>query len=147
MPSARRRTSSCIIRKAQNRRRPVCCADIFFFDGATGASDALRGIAVGEGGTILRTPNGGQGGPPDITLSVNAYKFRGNYYADLTWTETTSSQMDIYRNGALIVTTENDGNYTDALRKQRKGTTFVYKVREAGTQVCSNEATVVIRAH
>ena len=111
------------------------------------ASDALRGIVVGEGGTILRTPNGGQGGPPDITLSVNAYKFRGNYYADLTWTEATSSQMDIYRNGALIVTTENDGNYTDALRKQRKGTTFVYKVCEAGTQVCSNEATVVIRAH
>jgi photosystem II stability/assembly factor-like uncharacterized protein len=109
------------------------------------ASDGLTGIAVGQGGTILRTTNGGE--PGGITLSANAHKFRGNYYTDLAWTEATSDQIDIYRDGALIVTTDNDGDYTDALGKQRKGATFVYKACQAGTQVCSNEATIEIDAH
>ena len=84
--------------------------------------------------------------PAWSAVAANAHKLRGNYYADLTWTGATSDQTDIYRNGALIVTTDIDGDYTDALGKQRKGTTFVYKACQAGTQVCSNEATIEIGA-
>jgi len=106
-------------------------------------AEANTGTAVGGYGAILRTT---EPEPLEITLSANAYKLRGNYYVDVTWTGATSDQMDIYRNGTLIVTTENTGNYTDALGKQRKGTILVYKACQAGTQVCSNEATVEIRA-
>ena len=33
---------------------------------------------------------------------------------DLSWRGATSSNVDIYRNGVLIVTTLNDGFYTDS---------------------------------
>ena len=34
---------------------------------------------------------------------------------DLFWTGATSSNVDIYRNGVLVVTTLNDRFYTDSL--------------------------------
>ncbi len=49
--------------------------------------------------------------------------------------------MDVYRNGSRITTTANDGNYTDSVNA-RKHTTYTYRVCEAGTQVCSNDAPV-----
>ena len=40
-------------------------------------------------------------------------------------------------------TTANTGAFTDPLGKPRKGTVFVYRVCQAGTQICSNDAIVV----
>lgn len=75
-----------------------------------------------------------------ITLSVYAYKVRTNKYADLTWTGAQYPNVDVYRNGVFVITTANDGAYTD--KPDKKLTTAVYKVCEAGTTVCSNEVTV-----
>jgi subtilisin len=61
--------------------------------------------------SISVTVGGGGGG--SIALSVNAYKIRGDKYADLTWSGATSTSVDIYRDGAIITTTANDGAYTD----------------------------------
>jgi len=47
----------------------------------------------------------------------------------------------VYRNGVLIVTTRNDGLYTDRIGGTGTGT-FTYQVCNAGTQSCSNQATV-----
>jgi subtilisin-like proprotein convertase family protein len=96
-------------------------------------------IADGEGQGTIQNDDA----PPNFILDANGRQARGQFFADLTWTGATSNQVDIYRNGALIVTTPNDGAHTDALGKQKKGRIFTYKVCNAGTQICSNEASVV----
>jgi len=78
--------------------------------------------------------------PGDFTLSVSAYKVRGVQNADLTWTGTVSSQVDIVRDGSTVATTANDGAFTDNIGN-RGGGSYTYQVCEAGTSTCSNEAT------
>jgi PKD repeat protein len=79
--------------------------------------------------------------PGAITLSAVGYKVRGLQKADLTWSGATSTDVDVYRDGALITTTANDGAYTDNINN-RGGGSYVYQVCEAGTSTCSNTATV-----
>jgi subtilisin family serine protease len=84
--------------------------------------------------TVSSAPSGG------IALSVAAYKVKGLQKADLTWSGQTSTSVDVYRNGGMITTTDNDGAYTDDINN-RGGGSYTYKVCEAGTTTCSNEAT------
>ncbi|MDF1499636.1 MAG: M4 family metallopeptidase [Anaerolineales bacterium] len=77
-------------------------------------------------------------GTSDFTLSVNAYKVRGTQYADLTWSGATSTDVDVYRDGAVVATTSNDGEHTD-ITGQKGGGSATYQVCEAGTTTCSNE--------
>ena len=88
--------------------------------------------------SITITVGGGSG--DGISLSVNAYKVRGIKYADLTWSGATSTNVDVYRDGNLLVTTANDGAYTDG-PLGRGGGSATYQVCEAGTSTCSNTAT------
>jgi subtilisin family serine protease len=74
-----------------------------------------------------------------FSLSVSAYKVRGVQHADLTWSGASSTNVDIFRNGSLVATTANSGAYTDNIG-QRGGGSYTYKVCEAGTTTCSNEA-------
>jgi hypothetical protein len=60
---------------------------------------------------------------------------------DLSWSGATSANVDVYRNNGLIVTTTNDGFYTDSIGNRGHGA-FTYRVCEQGTQTCSNNATV-----
>lgn len=77
----------------------------------------------------------------DITLSTVGYKVKGVMKADLTWSGATSENVDVYRNGAFIATTANDGAHTDNINQKGSGT-FTYKICEAGTSVCSNESVI-----
>jgi hypothetical protein len=86
--------------------------------------------------TATPTPTPGQ-----ITLTARGYLVNGRRRADLSWSGATSNRVDIYRNGALIVTTRNDGFYTDRIGGGGPGT-FTYQVCEAGTGTCSNQDTV-----
>jgi hypothetical protein len=86
--------------------------------------------------TPTATPTPGQ-----ITLTARGYKVHGRPTVDLSWTGATSSNVDIYRNGALILTTLNDGFYTDST-DGRGHATYTYQVCNAGSQTCSNQATV-----
>ena len=79
--------------------------------------------------------------PPPIALTVRGYKVKGKQRADLTWSGATSANVDVFRNGALLVTTANDGAYTDNIGKSGSGS-YRYKVCEAGRAVCSAEVTV-----
>jgi PKD repeat protein len=85
--------------------------------------------------TVTEPPTGG------ITLSATGYKVRGQQKADLSWDGAASTNVDIYRSGALITTTGNDGFYTDNINN-RGGGSYSYEVCEAGTSTCSNTATV-----
>ncbi|HVS31373.1 MAG TPA: S8 family serine peptidase [Thermoanaerobaculia bacterium] len=76
-----------------------------------------------------------------ITLSATGYKVKGVHHADLTWSGATSTSVDVWRNGSKITTTANDGAHTDNIGLKGSGT-YTYKVCEAGTTTCSNEATV-----
>lgn len=77
----------------------------------------------------------------DISLSANGFKQRGLHKVDLSWSGASSTNVDIYRDGALITTTANEGEYRDNI-DNRGSETYVYQVCEAGTSTCSNEATV-----
>ena len=96
-------------------------------DGATGTkSEAVKVTAPTSG---------------DFTLAATGYKVRGRQYADLTWPGATSTNVDIFRNGTIVDTTANNGAYTDNIGAVGGGS-YTYKVCEAGTNTCSNEATV-----
>jgi hypothetical protein len=80
--------------------------------------------------------------PSQITLIARGYKVHGRQTVDLSWSGATSNNIDIYRNGALIATVPNiPGFYTDPIGGRGHGT-YTYGVCAAGTQTCSNQATV-----
>jgi PKD repeat protein len=76
-----------------------------------------------------------------ISLSVAAYKVKGVQKADLGWGGATSTSVDVWRNGTRIMTTANDGVYTDPINNKGGGS-YTYKVCESGTSTCSTEVTV-----
>ncbi len=79
--------------------------------------------------------------PAQITLSAVGYKVRGRHQADLTWSGATSANVDVYRNGVIVLTTANDGAQTDAIGT-RGSATYTYRICEAGTSTCSPVVTV-----
>lgn len=104
--------------------------------------------------TLTVTDNGGATGnqsqtvtvtapaPDNITLTARGYKTGKTPKVDLTWSGSSAANIDVFRNGVKIVTTPNDGLYTDALARGSTGT-FTYKVCNASTTTCSPNASVV----
>jgi subtilisin len=76
-----------------------------------------------------------------INLSVSAYKVKGQKYADLTWSGATSTNVDVYRDGKFVVTT-NNGAYTDGPLGVGGGSATYKVCEEKSTTTCSNEVTV-----
>lgn len=77
-----------------------------------------------------------------INLSANGFKVKGKHQVDLSWSGSPASNVDIRRDGSVIVTTANDGFYNDNIGA-KGGATYQYEVCDAGTSNCSNTATVV----
>ena len=84
--------------------------------------------------TVAPTPT------PVITLAVTKQVTKTQNTAKLSWTGATTTNVDLYRNTVRFLTTANDGSHSDA--KRPKGT-WVYKVCNAGTTICSPDVTVV----
>ncbi len=77
-----------------------------------------------------------------ITLTASGYKVKGRHHIDLTWDGATTDQVEIWRNGILIMTTQNDGAYTDATDNVGNGV-YTYQIHEIdGSDNWSNEAIV-----
>ena len=70
---------------------------------------------------------------------MTAYKVKGLQKVDLTWSGATSTSVDVFRNGTRVATTKNSGSYTDPINAKGGGS-YTYKVCEAETYQCSNEA-------
>src|SRR5262245_31581148 len=87
-------------------------------------------------GTPTPTPT-----PGPIILSARGRKVGGINTVRLTWTGATSSQVDIYRNDVVIVTTANDGSYIDSTGDTGRAS-YTYRVCEAGSSTCSNDVRV-----
>ena len=79
-----------------------------------------------------------------IQLQAAGRKVGGINTVRLTWSGATSSDVDLYRNNVLIVTTANDGSYSDSTGDTGRAR-YTYRVCEEGTQVCSNNAKVSFR--
>ena len=79
--------------------------------------------------------------PGPITLSAAGRKVGGINTVRLTWSGATSTNIDVYRNGAPpIATVPNTGAYTDSTGDTGRAS-YRYRVCEAGTSTCSNDAT------
>lgn len=83
-------------------------------------------------------PSSPQTGP---LLSARAYKVKGSQMVDLAWSGLSSGSVDIYRNGAVISSSANDGAQTDAINKKGGGS-YSYKVCASGTSTCTNTVSV-----
>ena len=79
--------------------------------------------------------------PGPITLRGQGKRVAGINTSRLKWRGATTANVDAYRNGALVATTPNDGQYDDSTGTSGQAS-FMYKVCEAGTQTCSNTVTV-----
>ena len=88
---------------------------------------------------VFAVGDGGGGPPPPITLTATGTKVKNQRWVDLAWAGATTSTVDVYRNGAIIINTANDGAHRDSTVPRGTST---YKVCEAGTTVCSNNASV-----
>ena len=82
--------------------------------------------------------------PANISLTATGYKVKGLQKANLQWTGATSAFVDVWRNGSVVSapSESNDGAYTDPINKNGGGA-YTYKLCEAGTATCSDEAVVV----
>ena len=80
--------------------------------------------------------------PPSIagTLTALAAQVRNKTKVDLSWSGLSGSRADIYRNGSRMTTQNNTGSYTDSPNGRSGSAT--YKVCVAGTQTCTNDASV-----
>jgi len=59
----------------------------------------------------------------------------------LAWSGLSGSSVDIYRNGASVSSTANDGAYTDNINKKGGGS-YTYQACQAGTSTCTNNVSV-----
>lgn len=106
------------------------------------AGSPNRLLYTGDTATVAPAPTAP---PPDstsitTTLSLR-YSVLGQPIVTVRWTGATSSNVDIYRNGAKFINTPNDGVWTD--RPKTKGT-YRYKVCNSGSSTCSLEASLTI---
>lgn len=108
--------------------------DVYFGYGIVKAAAADAYLAANQCGDVTPPPPPPPSG--DLTLSADGFKRKGLQNVNLTWDGATTSNVDIYRDGALIVTTNNDGAYTDALNRKGSGS-YSYQVCEASSTTCS----------
>ena len=112
---------------------------------ADGTYNATLTVTDNEGATDaaskdVTVSSGGSGG--DITLTTTGYKVKGRQNVDLSWSGATGTQVNVYRDGALIATTDNNGAYTDNIGAVG-GATYIYQICETDGSACSNESTVI----
>lgn len=82
--------------------------------------------------------------PPITTddLTAITYKVKGNNAVDLSWLGLSSSNVDIFRNGTLLTTTNNDGEHTDNINSKGGGA-YSYVVCEQDSLVCTSTISVI----
>ena len=93
----------------------------------------------GETGTVSKQVTvPGQEYPIGLTLTTKSEPEKQT--VTLTWTRAQGPMVYIYRNGLVLNSTPNDGK--QGVSKNYTGpATYIFKVCEAGTTICSNPAT------
>lgn len=105
----------------------------------TGDGEFGEGWAVCENlGDVFFARYGLPEAPAPFTLETVRAEREEQLVGDLSWSGSSAAQIDVYRNGELIATTDNTGAFSDTIGRATGGP-WSYRVCEAGTQVCSNE--------
>jgi hypothetical protein len=78
----------------------------------------------------------------EIRLRFGAHLRDGFKVVKLNWIGATSATVDVYRNGVVLATVNNEGSYVDVLTVRG---IYTYQVCDAGTTNCSNEVEVRFR--
>lgn len=79
---------------------------------------------------------------PELVLQARPYKQKGRHRVALTWSGSTEPSVEVLRDGRTLVTTANDGAYTDALTAKGSAS-YTYRLREPVGGRWSNEVTVI----
>lgn len=101
-------------------------------------------VTVQVGGTSPAPPPPPPPPPPAISLTVAGRTDATKQYMTLRWSGAAGANVDVYRNGPRIATTANDGYYVNS-RSFLGAISYTYKVCQAGSTVCSNQATVTFK--
>jgi subtilisin family serine protease len=109
-------------------------------DSGDGIPERLLDVSGSVFAPKMLSQSGTEPAPSAISLTAVGYKVKGVSHVDLSWSGATSGSVDVHRDTVLI-TTENDGSYTDNL-STKGGGSYTYRVCEAGTTTCSPEVTV-----
>ena len=110
---------------------------------ADGGSFTITLTVTDDGGlTDTATGSADPSMPGAYTLDAVGYKDKGLQKADLSWSGATGAQVDVYRDGTIVLTTGNDGFEPDNI-DARGGGSYTYQVCDAGTATCSNTDTIV----
>ena len=80
---------------------------------------------------------------PAISLSAATGKYRNSKWVDLEWSGAVGSIVDVYRDGSVLATTDNDGSYRESTVRNRDKVTS-YRVCEHDTSTCSDEVSVLL---
>lgn len=105
-------------------------------DDEGGAAAAAEDVTVGSGGG---GPGGGGSNGGTFTLRTTGARFGSSATVYLEWYGTDRTGMvQIYRDGEVIATTEDDGSHTD--RFEGSSGSHTYKVCEEDSGNCSNES-------
>jgi hypothetical protein len=105
--------------------------------GATASTDSSGALAGSEPVTVTDPLSDGT----PISLTARGYKVKGVQHADLPWSGASTTSVDVFRNGAKVATTANDGTHTDNIGVKGGGS-YTYKLCDAGTTTCSDTITV-----
>jgi subtilisin family serine protease len=110
---------------------------------STANNHLLYSLFDGSGGDDGGSDPDPEPPPPsgDFTLSGTGSKVQGRWRADLSWSGSSASQIDVFRENSKIATVSNSGSYTDQTNF-RGGGSLTYKVCEAGSSTCSNSVTI-----
>lgn len=77
---------------------------------------------------------------PLPTATASAYTINRAARVDLTWSGYSARSVDVFRDGVKVITTPNDGAFTD--KPAKAGGSYTYKVCVTGTSVCSADSRV-----
>jgi aqualysin 1 len=106
---------------------------------AAGSYTVSLTVTDSQGLTNTRTQTVTVTAPGSITLSAATRVQGKKRYVDLTWSGASGTDVDVFRNNALVTTTANDGAHADQVNAAGS---YTYRVCNAGTSTCSSDVTV-----